>query len=174
MLLCFNNLYSPWYVFWRHIVHIIHTFNRDVARHWLGGGGFSPPKLNVSPPKQSLPILIFLCESAQECILSHKIYLINFLGMGHSPLSRLYPLGTYGTSTPRLDAFGSWSRHIGGLSSPNSKNPGYVLAFWVPICDRKFTVSIQSRVDSMPKLLPQGKHFLLRNYGWCLLSRKHK
>jgi len=29
------------------------------------GGGFSPPKLNVSPPKQSLPILIFLYDLLQ-------------------------------------------------------------------------------------------------------------
>jgi len=61
--------------------------------------------------------------------LFHTKYLTNFLEMGHSPLSRPhprweevhllsrpYPLGTDGTSTPRwrrgLDAFVSCSRRL--------------------------------------------------------------
>jgi len=67
-------------------------------------------------PKLSLPILIFLCESAHKNALFCRKYLKNFLGMGHSPLPRphscwgeLYtcspdpnprPLVTYSTSTP--------------------------------------------------------------------------
>ena len=51
----------------------------------------------------------------------HIKYLYNFLGIRHIP-TRPYPLGTYGTSTPHLrrslDTFGSWSRHLGGLSPP--------------------------------------------------------
>jgi len=48
-----------------------------------------------------------------------------------TPVPQTLPLGTYGTSTRRhsLDAFGSWSRHLGGLTPlPHSKNPGYVPA----------------------------------------------
>jgi len=79
----------------------------------LGGGGLQP-KLNVSP--QSSPILIFLYECAQ-------IFTQNTSRWGEvHPLPRHYPLGTYGTSTSHLrrglDAFGSCSRRLGGLTPP--------------------------------------------------------
>ena len=73
----------------------------DVARHWLrGGGGFSPPKLNFSPSpnKQSLPILIFLYESTQKCIISHKIPQ-KFSGDGAQPPTPWVP------AAPQLRAF---------------------------------------------------------------------
>jgi len=54
------------------VVEILAHYRGRIARQWLGRG-FSPPKLNVSPPPQSSPILIFLYESAQKCIISHKI-----------------------------------------------------------------------------------------------------
>jgi len=62
-----------------------------------------------------MKLLIFVCESAQKCIISHKIPKKIYwetpplLGRGHPSLDPT-PLGTYGASTPHLrhglDIFG--------------------------------------------------------------------
>jgi len=84
---------------------------------------------------KSLPILIFLCESAQKMHYFTQNTSTIFWGWGTAPYpdstlageryTQTLPLGTYGTSTPRLrcglDAFGSWSRYLGGLTPTTVK-----------------------------------------------------
>ena len=62
---------------------------RDIARHSLGGGA-QPSQTKCQPPKRSLPILIFLCESARKCIISYQIPQKFSVG-GAQPLARSHP-----------------------------------------------------------------------------------
>ena len=67
-----------------------------------------------------------------ENALFHTKYLKNVLGMGHSSLPKPQP--RWGGIQPlfrpySLGTVGSWSCRLGALSSPHSKNPGYVPAW---------------------------------------------
>ena len=114
----------------------------------MGLEALQPPKLIVSPKTEFanfvLPEIVShkitdISVGLRKCTKKHYSHKMphKFSGYGaqpppHSPLplgrgtpalQTLLAIGTYSTSTP--DAFGSWSRHLGGLSpSPNSKNPG--------------------------------------------------
>jgi len=63
------------------------------------GGGASAPQTKCYPPKQSSPVLIFLCKSAQKCIISRKIPQ-KLSGVGTAPFPDPTPLGR-NTSAPQ-------------------------------------------------------------------------
>ena len=117
---------------------------RDVARHWLGGGGFRPPKLNVSPPPKKKEFANFNI-SVWKCTNMH--YFIqntfkNLWGWGTAPSPSPTPDGERYTRSPDLtpsapvapqfrhglDAFGDLVSAPWWPKSPHSENPGYVSA----------------------------------------------
>jgi len=66
---------------------IIGAIARDADRLGLGGG-FSLPKLNVSPSPQTEVANFDICVKVHKNALFHTKYLKNFLGMGHRPFPR--------------------------------------------------------------------------------------
>jgi len=102
----------------------------NIARHRLGGGLKPPPKLKGTPPKKkSLPILyyqkvyrmkllIFRCESAQKCVISHNIFpkIFSRWGIAHPQTPPLLGRLTYPSQT--LPIRHLWSLNFAPLVWP--------------------------------------------------------
>jgi len=92
----------------------------DVARHWLGEASTLPNSMLAPPPKRSSPILIFLqaYESAQRCIISHKIPQ-KFSGDGAQPPPQTSP--PLGRGTPAFQTLPP--RHLRHLNTAMKARP---------------------------------------------------
>ena len=103
----------------------------DVAMHWLGGGGLLPSRTQCypPPPKQSLPILIFLYESAQNALFHTKYLRPTPAGEKYTRSPDRTPYApTAPTPAPSVRP---WHLRLlfstpQWLKPPHSKNPGYV------------------------------------------------